>query len=883
MIPDNVNIEDIATSSPKKKVKDIKGTLSESIETKLDNKLIEDCSQKNSTADSSPTKTASNSDEEEKKDDIKEVISDEEMVTPEDLKEMSKEEVSSCSSNTTNNSKASSSPTSSPEKSIEKSIDDDKAIEIELLPENIEAKDESTNDAEESSPVPPQEAISTISGIIAELAKTEKEKELQNLKQSEKIKKAVDAISVPSSATTGKGKCSAAASPVKVAQDQQSSADVAIKTNEACQGDELDTKFADISPGGLVPDETPTFEIESDGPVQIESAEGTVETAMNDSSLESNPVDHIESVSCDNVDNVQSSLKVSPEKSSPKPSPSHSDDASPAEGGQGDSDNTSPAEGGQGDSDDSSPAEGGQGDSDKTSAAENSSMETNNIEISSPSECVKISELDLVSNLNSNKTSIEDTALAPKEINDETSNDSQDLDEKLSIEHTTEEQQSEPEGKSEFTKLPEVEVSGEVDTVEKTTSLSIINASTIEHIADLHEEQLEDEFEIPATKIDRPETSIADSPEKVNMILTTEVCPADDESSVTECSPQSTVVMAPPEITQQLHPDQDQENIKILIEDQPDVVPTRHNIGINGGDRNKHGLGDPAAEGKSSSVSRSSSIGSSQSHSRQIFNSGPTRPPFRIPEFRWSYIHQRLLSDVLFSLETDMQVWRSHSTKSVLDFVNNSENAIFVVNTVHLISQLADNLIIACGGLLPLLASATSPNSELEVLEPTQGLVVEAAVSFLHRLVNMADVLVFASSLNFSELEAEKNMSSGGILRQCLRLVCTVAVRNCLECRERSRLADAAALAKQPNSNNNSNGNARHMHSMMRGAQASPKSLVDQLGGASSPVRDPEKLLQDMDVNRLRAVIYRDVVGYNFFRCDKYVVLSFQFQSCGHA
>lgn len=55
-------------------------------------------------------------------------------------------------------------------------------------------------------------------------------------------------------------------------------------------------------------------------------------------------------------------------------------------------------------------------------------------------------------------------------------------------------------------------------------------------------------------------------------------------------------------------------------------------------------------------------------------------------------------------------MWRSHSTKSVLDFVNSAENAIFVVNTVHLISQLADNLIIACGGLLPLLASATSPN-----------------------------------------------------------------------------------------------------------------------------------------------------------------------------
>ena len=102
--------------------------------------------------------------------------------------------------------------------------------------------------------------------------------------------------------------------------------------------------------------------------------------------------------------------------------------------------------------------------------------------------------------------------------------------------------------------------------------------------------------------------------------------------------------------------------------------------------------------------------GAGNGQNRTKFSPGPARPPFRIPEFRWSYIHQRLLSDVLFSLETDIQVWRSHSTKSVLDFVNSAENAIFVVNTVHLISQLADNLIIACGGLLPLLASATSPN-----------------------------------------------------------------------------------------------------------------------------------------------------------------------------
>lgn len=173
--------------------------------------------------------------------------------------------------------------------------------------------------------------------------------------------------------------------------------------------------------------------------------------------------------------------------------------------------------------------------------------------------------------------------------------------------------------------------------------------------------------------------------------------------------------------------------------------------------------------------------------------------------------------------------------------------------------------------------------SELDVLEPTQGMPLEVAVSFLQRLVNMADVLIFASSLNFGELEAEKNMSSGGILRQCLRLVCTCAVRNCLECKERSRYTNGGLPRDAPG--------AVHLQALIRGAQASPKvmaifflpyniyvatfeltenagillsfhqNIVESLTGQLSPVKDPEKLLQDMDVNRLRAVIYRDVVS----------------------
>lgn len=55
----------------------------------------------------------------------------------------------------------------------------------------------------------------------------------------------------------------------------------------------------------------------------------------------------------------------------------------------------------------------------------------------------------------------------------------------------------------------------------------------------------------------------------------------------------------------------------------------------------------------------------------------------------------------------------SHSTKTILDFVNSSENVVFVHNSIHLISQVVDNLIMACGGILPLLSAATSSSVSL--------------------------------------------------------------------------------------------------------------------------------------------------------------------------
>uniref|UniRef100_A0A3P9KU26 Neurobeachin n=1 Tax=Oryzias latipes TaxID=8090 RepID=A0A3P9KU26_ORYLA len=225
---------------------------------------------------------------------------------------------------------------------------------------------------------------------------------------------------------------------------------------------------------------------------------------------------------------------------------------------------------------------------------------------------------------------------------------------------------------------------------------------------------------------------------------------------------------------------------------------------------------------------------------RRQFSPGPRTTMFRIPEFKWSSTHQRLLTDLLFALESDVHVWRSQSTKSVIDFVNSNENIIFVHNTIHLISQMVDNIIIACGGILPLLSAATSPSTELENMEATQGMSSDTAITFLSRLMVMVDVLVFSSSLNFSEIEAEKNMSSGGLMRQCLRLVCCVAVRNCLECRHRHS-NQTQELLQKPNI----------------GTYSKPS--IERLPNNLSPIKNPDRLLQDEDINRLRAVVFRDV------------------------
>uniref|UniRef100_M4A0Y3 LPS responsive beige-like anchor protein n=1 Tax=Xiphophorus maculatus TaxID=8083 RepID=M4A0Y3_XIPMA len=376
------------------------------------------------------------------------------------------------------------------------------------------------------------------------------------------------------------------------------------------------------------------------------------------------------------------------------------------------------------------------------------------------------------------------------------------------------------------------------------------------------EEQEKDSVEnqVPCSESPAPETEVADQSVKEP---TKENVSGPESSSKSEGAASDRQEAAAPEATPQSQPS---ESSMSAAEETP---PHAHDTSTPGSSTSK--TPDPARKTKETKIARldvanvavdterlelketsitessqgqttgaAGEAGSPPGRPEDSSTSAPRSTMFRIPEFRWSHMHQRLLTDLLFSIETDVQAWRSHSTKTVLDFVNSSENTVFVHNSIHLVSQVVDNLIMACGGILPLLSAATSASHELENIEPSQGLPVEASVTFLQRLINLADVLIFASSLNFTEIEAEKNMSSGGILRQCLRLVCAIAVRNCLECQQ-AQFKGAEGPTRS--------------YTVMP-STASP---VDAVTGGMSTVRDLDRLLQDMDINRLRAVVFRDI------------------------
>ena len=146
--------------------------------------------------------------------------------------------------------------------------------------------------------------------------------------------------------------------------------------------------------------------------------------------------------------------------------------------------------------------------------------------------------------------------------------------------------------------------------------------------------------------------------------------------------------------------------------------------------------------------------------------SPPPPPPHTHTRQSWSPSNKLVMTSPL----TLFYLVFSHNRKTVMDFVNAKENATYLWNLAHFVSVLADNVIFCCGDLLPLLSSVTSRDYGQDVIEPCGGMSLETSFSFLNRLMSLVDVIVFTSSLAFSGVETNRNLSTGGFLRQCLRL-----------------------------------------------------------------------------------------------------------------
>lgn len=326
-------------------------------------------------------------------------------------------------------------------------------------------------------------------------------------------------------------------------------------------------------------------------------------------------------------------------------------------------------------------------------------------------------------------------------------------------------------------------------------------------------------------------------------------------------------------------------------------------------------------------------------------------PAFRIPEFKWTYILIKLLNDLMFSIECDLYNWqhppdvrdletevpipkptissgakvresRIHSTiyrgselpSSPIRIRLNTvlqkpENQIYIINIVHFVSQLADNIIIAAGGLLPLLADATggtrSSSSKESTSKPTmcEGLTMPQANSLLYRLANMLDVVILSNvHVNLAELEADKNTTSGGIMRQCLRLACTVTVKNCLVVRNLNN--KLAAMGVGGNYTITDNDFPREMFDSYQGcsilsanglfkdsslrtdsdliphleysAHHTPNSssMPSVLPFHSTPIKDANKLMQTIDIARILDCIYEDLATSTEPRQPQFLALS---------
>ncbi|OON20071.1 Beige/BEACH domain protein, partial [Opisthorchis viverrini] len=196
--------------------------------------------------------------------------------------------------------------------------------------------------------------------------------------------------------------------------------------------------------------------------------------------------------------------------------------------------------------------------------------------------------------------------------------------------------------------------------------------------------------------------------------------------------------------------------------------------------------------------------------------------------FRWSHLHQLLLDDLLSSIEEELGLVSSKNVpyqdgysinpvrspkhgftgddqspssfagefigvsldatdsgaqleNRALTVLHDPPNNSFAINLINVLADCTDVLVSASGGLLPLLAAATSPTGEVGVFESVDSISMSDSMTFILRTAFIVDLCLLHTDLGI--VEKQRNMASGSIVRQFARLYLTATVRNCLESR----------------------------------------------------------------------------------------------------
>ncbi|XP_062513649.1 neurobeachin-like isoform X2 [Corticium candelabrum] len=139
--------------------------------------------------------------------------------------------------------------------------------------------------------------------------------------------------------------------------------------------------------------------------------------------------------------------------------------------------------------------------------------------------------------------------------------------------------------------------------------------------------------------------------------------------------------------------------------------------------------------------------------------------------FSWSPIHQQLLSNLLGYILAHLESWKQTSEKSMTEFAVEKENAFFVSNIAHVLSLTADNMIVAAGGIDKFMQRASVDQRSYSFDVSGSAVSEESALAFIAQMMKIGNLLVFGTIMDFSNVEAARKMVSGGIVRQCMRLL----------------------------------------------------------------------------------------------------------------